>query len=139
MAEEAIYNARMRDQRGFTLVEILAAMLILTLVITMTLLVFVERNRRLQQASEVMLAYQSLANETEYRRRMNFNGLEDQPDVFVSDTAVLAPLLPYTTLVTVKETQPGIKNVRMTILWHDGERKAELEIVRVDTGGSNLW
>src|SRR5689334_13882819 len=129
----------MRDQRGFTLVEILAAMLILTLVITMTLLVFIERNRRLQQASEIMLAYQSLANETEYRRRMNFNGLEDQPDVFVSDTAVLAPLLPYKTIVTVKETQPGIKNVRMTIRWHDGERKAELEIVRVDTGGSNLW
>jgi len=129
----------MRDQRGFTLIEILAAMLILTIVITMTLLVFTERNRRLQQAGEIMLAYQSLANETEYRRRMNFSGLEDQPDVFLSDTMLLAPLMPYTTKVTVKQTQPGIKNVRMTILWHNDERKAELELTRVDTGGSNLW
>lgn len=129
----------MRDQRGFTLIEILAAMLILTLVITMTLLVFTERNRRMQQASEVMLAYQALANETEYRRRMSFNGLEGQPDVFLSDTALLAPLTPYTTEVVVKQTKPGVKNVKLTIRWKDGQRKAELELVRVDTGGSNLW
>jgi prepilin-type N-terminal cleavage/methylation domain-containing protein len=129
----------MRDQRGFTLIEILAAMLILTIVITMTLLVFTERNRRMQQASEVMLAYQALANETEYRRRMSFSGLEAQPDVFVSDTMLLTPLSPYTTEVAVKESKPGIKNVRMTIRWSDGKRKAELELVRVDTGGSNLW
>jgi prepilin-type N-terminal cleavage/methylation domain-containing protein len=131
--------ARMRDQRGFSLVEILVAFLILTLVITMSLAAFVERNRRLQQASEIVLAYQALANEAEYRRRMDFAGLESEPAEFVSDTAILAPLPGVGTVVAVRRTKPGVKNVLMTIRWRNGERQARLELVRVDTGGTNLW
>lgn len=128
----------MRDQRGFTLVEILVAILILTIVITTSLMAFVERNRRLRQASEIILAWQSLANETEYRRRVSFSNLKDETD-FMSDTSLLAPLQPYTTAVKVEETKPGVKNVTMSITWHDGQRVAQLELVRVDTGGTNLW
>ncbi|MEA2489261.1 MAG: hypothetical protein QOH21_1053, partial [Acidobacteriota bacterium] len=51
--------------RGFSLTEVLVALLILTLVITSSLVVFVERNRRMQQASELVLAYQALSNEAE--------------------------------------------------------------------------
>ena len=129
----------MRHQRGFTLVEILVAFMILTLVITMSLAAFVERTRRLQQANETILAYQALANEAEYRRRMSYASLETQPAEFVSDVAVLDPLKPFATIVSVKEVQPGLKNVLMTIRWKDGQRQARLELLRADTGGSNLW
>ncbi|MGZ8868982.1 MAG: type IV pilus modification PilV family protein [Thermoanaerobaculia bacterium] len=129
----------MRGQRGFSLVEVLIAFLILTIVMTTSLAAFLERNRRLQQASEIILAYQALANEAEYRRRMSYPSLETQPVEFVSDVAVLKPLEPFGTIVSVKEVQPGVKHVLMTIRWKNGERQAKLELVRVDTGGSNLW
>lgn len=129
----------MRDQRGFSLVEVLIAFMILTIVMTTSLAAFLERNRRLQQASEIILAYQALANEAEYRRRMSYPSLETQPVEFVSDVALLKPLEPFGTIVSVKEVQPGVKHVLMTIRWKNGERQAKLELVRVDTGGSNLW
>ncbi len=128
-----------RTQRGFSLVEVLAAFLILTLVITISLAAFLERNRRMQQAGEIILAYQGLANEAEYRRRMGYGSLEEQPAEFVSSTAILKPLQPFTTIVAVKPTSAGVKNVLMTIRWRNGERQARLELVRVDTGGSNFW
>ena len=129
----------MRAQRGFSLIEVLVAFLILTIVFTTSLLAFVERNRRLQQAREIIVAYQALANEAEYRRRMNFDTLETQEEEFVSDTKILQSLDPFSTIVSVKTTAPGVKNVLMTIRWGDGQRQARLELVRVDTGGSNLW
>jgi prepilin-type N-terminal cleavage/methylation domain-containing protein len=131
----------MRDQRGFTLVEILVALLILTLVITFSMSAFVERNRRIQQASEIVLAYQALANEAEYRRRIDYRRLETAPQEFKSleDSKLLEPLAPYGTAVAVTQTQPGVKNVLLTIRWHDGQRQARLALVRVDTGGTNLW
>lgn len=131
--------AAMRDQRGFTLVEILVAFMILTLVITISLAAFLERNRRLQQAGEIILAYQALANEAEYRRRISYGLLDTAPPEFLSNTSILAPLAPYGAVVSVTQTQPGVKNVLMTIRWRNGERQARLELVRVDTGGSNLW
>ena len=124
---------------GFTLVEVLVALLILTLIITMSLAAFVERNNRLRQASEIILAYQALSNEAEYRRRIDFNELETSSVEFVSDTAVLAPLTPYGTAVRVEQTQRGVKNVTLTVRWHNGAREAKLALVRVDTGGTNLW
>ena len=131
--------ARMRDQRGFSLIEILVAILILTLVITFSLAAFVERTSRLQQASEIVLAYQALANEAEYRRRISFSALDGASPEFLSDTAILEPLTPFSTIVTVTEGKPGVKNVLMTIRWRNGERQAKLELVRGDTGGTNLW
>ncbi|HYC91282.1 MAG TPA: type II secretion system protein [Thermoanaerobaculia bacterium] len=128
-----------RGDRGFSLVEILVAILILTLVITFSLAAFVERKSRLQQASEIVLAYQALANEAEYRRRISFAALEGAEPEFLSDTTILRPLQPFSTIVSVTQGKPGVKNVLMTIRWRNGERQAKLELVRADTGGSNLW
>jgi len=127
----------MYRQRGFTLVEVLVALLILALVMTTTLAVFLERNRRLQQANEMILAYQALANETEIQRRTDFTSLNSGP--FSSDTAILAPLSPFVATVTVADISPDTKDVMLTVTWKGGLRKASLELSRVNTGGSNLW
>lgn len=124
--------------RGFSLVEVLIGLLILTLVVTTSLAVFVERNRRLQQASEVVLAYQALANEAEMTRKVPYASLTGGA-AFLSDTTLLQPLQPFATIVSVRESSPGVKTVRMTIRWKEGKREAKLEVIRVDTGGGNLW
>lgn len=126
-------------QRGFTLIELLVALLILTLVILTSLAVFVERNKRLRQASEYVLAYQALANEAEYQRRIPYGNLQPST-AFASTTEydILQPLPGHAEQITVRQTRPGVKNVLMTVRWSPG-RTAQLELIRVDTGGTNLW
>ncbi|HEY8711630.1 MAG TPA: type II secretion system protein [Thermoanaerobaculia bacterium] len=128
----------MQRQRGFSLIELLFALMILTLVITTTLAVFVERTRRLRQASEVILAYQVLANEAELQRRVEFADILPS-GAFTTSTELLRPLQPYTTRVDVTSETVGIKTVTMSIHWNRGQREAKLAIMRVDTGGGNLW
>ena len=128
----------MQRQRGFSLIELLFALMILTLVITTTLAVFVERTRRLRQANEVILAYQVLANEAELQRRVAFADIMPSGE-FTTPTDLLRPLQPYTTKVEVNSDAIGIKIVKMSIHWNNGQREATLAITRVDTGGGNLW
>lgn len=130
--------ARMRDERGFSLIELLAALLILTIVITVSFTAFYERTRRLQQAAEMVLAWQALANEAEYQRRIDFGDLESGTG-FRSDLEILAPLKPFVTSIAVEQTRPGIRNVTMKIRWRHGKREAHLTLVRVNTGATNLW
>jgi prepilin-type N-terminal cleavage/methylation domain-containing protein len=129
----------MRAERGFTLIELMAALLILTFVVTSSLWAFLERNKRLQQATELMLAYQALANEAEYVRRADYPTLEGYGDDFKSDTTLLQPLKPFGTTVKVEIVKPGVKSVTMTIRWHNEEREAKLGVMRVDTGGGPLF
>lgn len=129
----------MRGQRGYTLIEVLVAFLVITFVITLSFAAFLERTKRLQQANEIVLAYQALANEAEYRRRMDYATLETEPAEFVSDLALLAPLAPFETAASVQQTAAGTKNVTLSIRWRNGEREAKLGLIRVDTGGTNLW
>jgi prepilin-type N-terminal cleavage/methylation domain-containing protein len=127
----------MRDERGFSLVEVLIALLVLTVVITVSMAAFLERNKRLQQASEITLAYQALANEAEFRRRVPYAQLEGySPKAFVSiaDVDVLAALAPYETEIDVRKIKPDVKNVTMIIRWRDGKRSAQLSVLRADTG-----
>lgn len=146
------YNRPVRKQRGFSLVEVLVSLVILAIVITTTLAMFVERNRRIAQANETILAYQILWNEAEVRRRIDFADLENpsvstgigvitdgNPPEFVTETTLLKPLKPFKTIVTVTETKKGLKNVDLTISWMKGTRTAKLTLTRADTGGENLW
>ena len=128
----------MRSQRGFSLIEVLVALLILTIVITTTLAMFTERNRRLQQASELILAYQALANESEVIRRVGYGQLDFLGDDFATDTTVLRPLAPFQTTIDVTVVRPGVKNVTLAIRWR-ADKEAKLTVLRVDTGGTNLW
>ena len=130
----------MARQRGFSLAELLMALLILSVVITTSMAAFIERNRRQQQAREIIVAYQALANESEYWRRFDFERLEENL-AFHSDTDILAALGGYATVVSVTQTSPNVKNVTLTIRWMSGKRQARLGIVRVKTGekGSSLW
>lgn len=133
----------MQRQRGFSLVEVLAALLVLAIVITTTLAMFLERNNRLRQASELILVYQALANEAEVRRRINFDRLDaiGTPLDFMSDTGILRPLGPFTTFVSVAvdPNSPDVKTVTMSVRWKQGRRVERLVVVRTNTGGSNLW
>jgi prepilin-type N-terminal cleavage/methylation domain-containing protein len=131
--------ARMRDQRGFSLPEVMAALLILTVVITVSFTAFLERNRRLQQASEIMLAWQALANEAEHQRRVKFDDLSDL-DEFLSETEILEPLTPYHTAVVVEVVELGVAHVTLTVSWGDRKRVESLTLVRVSMGGdARLW
>ena len=129
----------MRSQRGFSLAELLVALLVLAIVITTTLAMFVERQKRLRQATETILAYQALSNEAELRRRVNFGQLDASSTAFMSDTSLLQPLAPFATIVTVKNAQTDVKHVTMIVRWNNGQRVATLTLVRVNTGGGNLW
>lgn len=128
----------MRRPSGFTLIELLFALLILTLVITTSLAVFVERARRLQQAGDIMLAYQVLGNEAEIVRRVPYNNLSSITG-FTTDLTLLRPLRGMQTQIVVSPPTSGIKRVAMTIRWEYGERVATMNVYRVDTGGTSFW
>ena len=132
------YNRSMRRSRGFSLAEVLVALLILAIVITTTLAMFAERTRRLREANETILAYQALSNEAEYWRRESFPQIDDKTNqTFKSDLTFLLPLAPYTTEVSVDTPRADVRNVTLTIRW--AKREAKLGIARADTGGSGLW
>lgn len=137
----------MHRQRGYSLIEVTIALLILAIVITTTIVMFAERDRYLRDSSETILVWQTMWNESELWRRISWNDLEGQPPKFQTDTSLLKPLEPYETSVKVKlaEDDPNIKDVTLTIRWGwDKDKKlfkrnAHLALMRADTGGSNLW
>lgn len=129
----------MRRESGFSLAEMLMALLILSIVITTSMAAFLERNRRQQQAREMIAAYQALANEAEYWRRIPFNSLDTTELTFRAPAPILKNLGSYQTFVSLTDTEEHVKNVTLTIRWQNGKRQARLGIVRVNTGGDPLW
>lgn len=133
----------MRRQRGFTFIELLFALFVLTIVITTTLAMFAERSRRLQLATETILAYQALSNEAEVRRRLPIGELDTLGNNFMTDTTILTPLAPFRTVVLVTDLRPGVKKLSLIIRWKwqkgTKDREARLDLLRADTGGTNLW
>ena len=134
------YNRGVRRSRGFSLVEVLVALAILAIVITTTIAMFSERTRRLREANETILAYQTLSNEAEFWRRQSFSEIDDPTNQeFKSELAILAPLTPYTTAVKVDKPRADVRNVTLSIHW-GANREAHLSVARANTGGTNnLW
>lgn len=135
------YNRQMvrRPQRGFSLIEVLAALFVLAIVITTTMAMFIERQKRMQNANETILAYQAIANEIEVRRRIPYDQLETTAPTFVTDTTILKPLTPFAATVAVSQAKDYVKTVTMSVRWRNGQRVERVSITRVDTGGGGLW
>ena len=125
--------------RGFSLIELLVALLILSFVITTTIYMFTQRKQHLREANETIITYQVLANEAEVWRRIGFADLESKAPNFQTDTSILAPIVPFTATVKVDKARTDVKQVTLLISWQNGQKKARLALVRADTGGSNLW
>ena len=126
----------MRNERGFSLIEVLVALLILAIVITTTIAMFGERQKRMRQANETMLAYQVLANEVEFWRRKTFSFIDNTDNQkFQTDPTLIQPLAPYVATVRVDKTNDDVRQVTFSIKWDSGNREAKLSIARVNTGG----
>ena len=136
------YNEPMsrRSSRGFSLVEVMAALLILSFVLITSLAVFVERQRRLQRADELIVVTQALVNETEVLRHEPYSSLHPgaaQP--FTTTTEILGSLPSAETEVKVEQWKPGVKLVTLTVRWREGTASQSLQLVRADTGGGTFW
>lgn len=133
------YNDLVRS-RGFTLIEVLAGLVILGLIMTTSLAIFFQRQKRLLEAEETVIVWQALANEAELQRHEPYAGLAaGHKGVFLSDSELLRELPHANASVTVRQPKPDYKLVTLAVQWRDGARHAELTLVRGDTGGSSLW
>ena len=127
-------------QRGFTLIETLVGLLILAFVLTTSLAVFVERQRRLRDPDEMIAVYQALANEAEVSRTIPYASLKPATTTFRSDTSILAGLQGVRASVTISPWKQNTKLIEMTIEWNDGARSSSMSIVRANTGrGGSFW
>jgi len=134
-------------RRGFTLPEVLVALVILGIILTTTLAMFAKRQAYLRESAETILVWQAIWNEAEIWRRLDWSTLETQPREFQSDLQVIQTLAPYKTRIDVAPSteDPNVKSVTLTVEWDYDKvnkiyrRNAKVAILRSDTGGSNLW
>jgi prepilin-type N-terminal cleavage/methylation domain-containing protein len=128
----------MRRQRGFSLIEVLAGLLILSIVVTTSLAVVYQREVRVRDAEALILVWQTIANEAELLRRVPYAALDARSgQQFATDVDLLSGINGATTSVTVAQAQPDVKEVVLTVTW--GERVARMSVLRTDTAGGNLW
>ncbi|HEU5162667.1 MAG TPA: prepilin-type N-terminal cleavage/methylation domain-containing protein [Thermoanaerobaculia bacterium] len=125
---------------GFTLIEVLVGLLVLTIVILTSLAVFADRSRRMSEAGEMALAWQVLANEAEAQRRQPFGALATADGVsFLTDPTGGGALKDAAGKITVTEEGPYLRALAMRIEWGGGTRSAETIVYRASTGGGTLW
>jgi type II secretory pathway pseudopilin PulG len=142
-AESRIGGSTMQRQRGISMAELLVALLILVIVITTTIAMFAERQTRLREASETILAWQVLANEAEIWRRIDFAQLDAAGNTFRSDTTLIRRFPEVAYDVSIEKPRSDVRKITFNIHWKQdqgpGQRSAALSILRADTGGSGLW
>jgi prepilin-type N-terminal cleavage/methylation domain-containing protein len=132
-----------RRAQGFTLVEILVALTILALVITTSLAIFFDRQKRLKFASDMIAASQVLANEAEIWRHADYSELTPGTayDEFVSDTALIDGLPNVETTIDVEPYAGGVREVILRVTWGEKgtQRKAELSVYRANLANGALF
>lgn len=129
--------------RGFALVEVLVAVAILGIVISTSLAIFFDRQKRLMRAAETIAAYQAIANEAEVHRRLEFTSI-DSRDSFISlvdekgdpDPGALGSLKNVTTSVRVERPNEVIKEITLVVEWGEGtnRRTARMTVLRSFAG-----
>lgn len=124
--------------RGFTLVETLIGLLILSLIATTSLAVFYGRQLRLRRADETVVAYQILAIEAEVARHVPFSSLSPGSRPFFSQSDLAARLKGVEATIDVDSQFANVKLLTLTVRWSP-DRTASLLIVRAETGGGNLF
>jgi prepilin-type N-terminal cleavage/methylation domain-containing protein len=125
---------------GFSLVEILLAILILGIVITTSLFVYYERERRMVEAGELMLVWQVLGNEAEARRYASWAmQAPGPPQPFYTDLALLAQLESVVAEAAIEQVDAETRKILLRVSWRNGGREATAEVIRTDTGGDSLW
>jgi prepilin-type N-terminal cleavage/methylation domain-containing protein len=126
-------------QRGFSLVEVLAALLIVSFVAATSIAVFFEREKRLAAAEAAILVAQALANEAETVRNTPYGMLEAGTAPFQSDLEIVSRLADVSGSRTTDQWRAGVKRVTLTMEWGGGSKSSTLVVLRSDTGGGPLW
>jgi general secretion pathway protein I len=128
-AECRMRNTEGPDPKGFTLLEVMIAVAILALVIVSLLGL---KNRSMQD----VLKAERITTATLLAKRMMNEALIKTPLVLAADEGVFSEDLygvvykDYRWKKTVSETQfPEVKEVRIAVLWKEGERDEMVELV----------
>jgi len=127
-------------ERGFTLVETLAALLIISFILLTSLLVFTQRQKRLRDADETILVWQALANEAEYVRMSPYTSIvPGSTREFEEGGGLLASLDRPRTSVEAFDWKPGVRRVVLSVSWSGGAKQASLTVVRSAIPGGRFW
>lgn len=139
----AAVRGRGAAARGFSLIEVLVAVVILGIVIATSLAIYFDRQKRLVRAAETIAAFQAIANEAEVQRRIEFTAVRSRGS-FVSvqgedgeiDLGALASLPNVTTAVIVAEPTPVVKQVTLVVEWGEAtpRRSAKMTMMRSFAG-----
>lgn len=137
-----------RRQAGLSLVELLVALAILALVITLPLVTMSGHRSKMAAVDENGIAWQVIANEVELQRQRPFSDLRHGArESFLSlasgsELATLAGSLRNAAgTVTIAEEIGGVAQVTMTLHWgpEQRRRRATLTILRADAPGGTFW
>lgn len=124
----------MRGARGFTLIEVLFALLIIGFVLTTSLAIFYEREQRLRAAEDLVIASQAAAVETEYLRQAAWGSLVAGDREWLSAPSILARLRNPSTRVLI-ENELYYKRLTVEVVWNDGRSRHVHVLHRTDVDG----
>lgn len=143
---EAMYRPDRSDQSGLSLIELLVALAILALVITTSLALFFDRQKRLLIAAQSVQAWQAIANEAEYQKHRSFAEYRlDRQEEFSTlhpidpnEETIVDSLKNVRDTVVARQAAPGVISVTMDLSWGDpsAPHHAQLTILR---SGVRLW
>ena len=122
---------------GFTLIEVVFALAILSFVLLATVLTLAARKEGDRRAEQQMRIWQVIENEAEMRRFTPYASLKHGAELpFESDLAILEGL-EAEARVRVEETVPNLKVVTIEVVY--GGRRASLDVYRAQTGRGSLF